>query len=168
MEVIIKSTSIQSAFEILKKDLEEEKNKPKTLDYFINLDELYENEDEKEDIIDRLQIKGVVHGYTLGKLGFNENKVLVTIKNFPTQGEKKWETVYLALYDDPRGDDVVPGSRTKIKKDCIDIARKASEKECRNTFIIVGKAAANFDRLETAVLYKTSSNQKIGEYKFIW
>jgi len=166
MECIIKSTSIESAFEILKRDLEEENNKPKTTKFFINMDKLTDEID--EEFVESVAINGLIFGYTISKLGLNENKVQVSIKNYPTQGEKKWETVYLALYDNPNFDEVVPNSRTKIKKDCIDAARKASEEEGRNTFIIVGKSAANFNRLEAAVLYKTSSNQKLGEYKFIW
>jgi len=166
MKLSVKSSSLDTAFEIFKSEviMECPDNIPSVMLY-VNLDNHNIND---EDIIQELEGKGILYGHTKMKVGDNANKVVVQLVNHPVEGEKKWDNIYMAVYDHPRGLITVPGSKSKIKKECIDIARLASETEKRHTFVIIGKSPKEFDRLETEIIYKPSPNMKLGEYVFLW
>ena len=110
----------------------------------------------------------VIFGYTSKKLGENANQIQTQVKNITVKGDKKWETKYIAVFDDPKGTEHVPGSNTSIKKDCIDAARAATSQTGRNTYIIIGKSPNGFDRLQSEVIYKPSQGQTMGQFTFVW
>jgi hypothetical protein len=168
-EIIIHDFSLQSAFSRLTEELETEgfdkENWPTYLEKFINLDE-YEgfNVETAEDF----QGKGLIFGYTVEHPSENSNKIKSRVENVVIEGDKKWETRYLALYDEPYGHEVVEDSNKPIKKECIDIARAATELTGRTTYVIIGKSPIEFDRCQAEITYIPSQKQKMGKYMFIW
>ena len=169
MDIIITSTSLYSAFQIFKRDVLEEvdvEKQPKFLDNFVDLDRLgYDNNSE---IIDDIRGKGIIYGYTLEDCGVNSNKTLVSIQNIAVTGDKKWKTMYAAVYDHPGNYQDIPECRSEIKKEAIDKGREYAESEKRNVFICIYKAPIEFTRTQAIITYKPSIGQKLGRYCFVW
>jgi hypothetical protein len=168
-EIIIHEFSLHTAFARLSEELETENIEkeiwPTYLERFINLDE-YEEFDTQ--IAEEFQGKGLIFGYTLEHPSENSNKIKSRVENVVVEGDKKWETKYVAVYDDPYGIEIVENSRKSIKKECIDVARAATELTGRTTYVIIGKSPVDFDRCQAEITYLPSQKQKMGKYKFIW
>jgi len=163
MEIIIKAFSLEGAHSLFMDEVEEKEYKPPSInDKFINLDG-YEDID-----VNKLHGSGILFGLTISPPGENINKTKSSVTNVAISGDKKWETGYLALYDNPKGDQVVKGSKSNIKKETIDFAREITETTGRDTYVIIGKYPVGFTRLQASINYKPSRDQKLGEYKFIW
>jgi len=170
MRQVVEALSLHEAFLWFKKEIVleiEESKRPKLYTSFVDLDQ-HGIKNTDEDIMQDLEGKGILYGCTQNPSGDNSNKVLVSIKNHPKEGEKKWESAYIAVYDYKTNFKAVPGSEKTIKKECIDIARAASEAEKRNTYIVLIKRPVNFKRLEAEIIYKPSQDQKLGKYLFVW
>jgi len=163
MEKSISAFSIQQAFAWLCKDVEEGEQYPKSF-----IDFTYCSNDDQDVAVDVLKEMGYCIGYCEKQPGTNPNQTQTQVIDTVVKGDKKWKTVYLAVYDTPWGDKVVAGSKSAIKKDCVDIAREAGAKESRDTFVIIGKSPDGFPRCSAQVLYKPSPKQTPGLYKFIW
>ncbi len=168
MRIEVKAVSIHHAFHIFKTEvLETLDSKPLKIDRFINIDAYNVQRMNIPDIVSSFENSGILFGYTEYESGENPNKVHVSLVNHPVKGDKKWETAYVAVYDSVNGE-VVKGSRSLIKKECIDKGRAAAEKEKRHVAVLIGKTPKEFSRLETEILYRPSPNQKLGKYIFIW
>jgi hypothetical protein len=170
MKQVLEALSLHEAFMWLKKEVIPElpeDQRPKHYLSFVDLD-MHGINYTDEDFIKSLEGKGILYGCTEYPSGENTNKVLVSIKNHPKEGEKKWESAYIAVYDFKSNFKAVPGSEKTIKKECIDIARAASEAEKRHTYVVLIKRPVNFKRLEAEIIYKPSQGQKLGKYLFIW
>ena len=162
MKKEIAAYSIQQAFAYLQKELKDEgKEYPKNFVDISSCD--HEDHDYLRRILPDL---GTAVGWVDFRPEDNPNQIQTQVKDTVVKGEKKWETVYLAVYDTPWGDEVVPNSKQNTKKACVDIAREASTKENRDTFVLIGKSASNFKRMSAQVLYKPSPKQKPGNYIF--
>jgi len=176
MERTIKAFSIYQAFQFLLKDLKEEGvNAPSS---FMNIDEIIpiregevgpvRDEDGHDEIIDFCKKYGLSAGYCIEDPTENPNQIQTRVIDTIIKGDKKWKTQYLAIYDTPWGDQVVPGSKSITKKECVDKAREAGSKENRDTFVLIGKSTSGFPRCQAQILYKPSPKQKPGMYCFIW
>jgi hypothetical protein len=168
MRIEVMAVSIHHAFFMFKNELLPTLDKkPNKIDKFINIDEYDIQRMNLPDLAEAFENKGILFGYTEYESGENPNKVHVSLINHPVKGDKKWETAYVAVYDNINGA-VVKDSRSLIKKECIDKGRAAAEKEKRHVAVLIGKTPKEFSRLETEILYRPSPNQKLGKYIFIW
>ena len=164
---------IDAAFLMLLYDLKEEnvpKSKwPKITDKFINLDKYGYSKENAEEVTKNFRgIKGTALGYTSVPAGSNNNKTKSSITNYPVKGDKKWETQYYAVLDRKDSKEEVPGSRTSIKKDCIDTARAITDETGRPTFIIITKVPVGFDQVSAEINFVAKDDQDLGEFIFVW
>jgi hypothetical protein len=162
MEKLINAFSIEQAFAYLCEG-------SKTIEYpksFVDISNL--NNIDKGYIEKILPNLNIAVGICINPPGANPNQNQTQVRDTIIKGDKKWETVYLAVYDRPDGDKVVKNSKSKIKKDCVDVAREASMKENRDIFVLIGKSPNDFPRCSAQVLYKPSPKQTLGTYKFTW
>lgn len=168
----IKAFSIHQAFTWMIKTMEDEEDKElsiiKNHKRFINLDELDIDPELHEDFIRFFQDTGHVVGWCEKMPEENPNQIQTQVKDTIIKGDKKWKTLYLAVYDTPWGDEVVKHSKKPTKKECVDVAREAGQKENRDTFVLMGKSPDGFPRCSAQVLYKPSPKQQPGLYIFIW
>jgi hypothetical protein len=169
MEQEASGYSIQQAFTWMVKRAKEDGDEsyPKT---FIDATELSEDDREllKGLVLDIQKYNGLAMGWCDVEPDANPNQTTTQVIDTVVKGDKKWKTVYLAVYDQPLGDDVVPGSKKQTKKSCVDVARAAGEAEQRDTFVLIGKSPDGFPRCMAQVLYKPSPKQRAGVYKFVW
>jgi len=158
----IKAYSIWDAFEYLKEDLKEDnyKNIPEE---FINLDEL--SGLVSMDFLDAIDGKGIFFGRTVERFGENANQIQTIVNNFSVKGDKKWKTTYLGVWADSRMD-VIPGSQSDIKKECVDKVREIVSETGRNAHVIIGKSTVEFSRIQSEINYKPSPKQEMGTYEF--
>jgi len=167
MEKEVSAFSMHQAFAYLCRELEEE-NKT-ALKQFVDIS-LTEGSDLSEStVIKFLTGIGIAAGECLVAPGANPNQIQTSVVDtkYPS-GDKKWKGVYLAVYDNPHGDQVVLGSKQDTKKKCVNVAREASGEENRDVFILMGKETVDFSRCSAQVLYKPSPKQSVGVYKFTW
>ena len=162
MRESIKAYGIDQAYEFLQKDFQNDSIPSK----FVNLDDIPEISD---DFYDSLEDNGgIIFGFTSHEMGENVNQIKTIVDNRPTKGDKKYKTVYTAVWDYTNGSRQVPGVQSEIKKECIDKTREAVEKSGRAAYVIIGKLPSNFERAQAKIYYKPSSKQEMGTYTFIW
>ena len=169
MERNIQGYSIDQAFQYLLIELKAEELELPKNKKVIDFDTLDIDHNFEEEYLSMMSGTGYCVGVTVRNPSDNpnQNQTQVIDTKYPS-GDKKWKTVYLAVYDNPFGDEIVPDSLSETKKACVDIARTASAEENRDCFIIMGKETVGFPRCSAQVLYKPSPKQNIGEYQFIW
>ena len=161
--------SIEQAFAYMIHNLDEQElNTIKNKKSFINLNDFCPDPEEYDNCKKLFENTGFVLGFIKNDPDENVNQIQTQVINTVVEGDKKWKTVYLAVYDKPSGMEVVPNSRCDIKKDCVDIAREVSQQEKRDTFVLIGKQVDGFPRCSAQILYKPSPKQTIGNYCFIW
>jgi hypothetical protein len=164
---------IHAGFKMLLYDLKEEnvpKDKwPKITNNFINLDEYGFTKEEAKEYA--LKFKGngrIAVGYTSVDISINNNKVKSIITNHPVKGDKKWKTEYYAVLDSPDSKKEIPGTRSSIKKDCIDAARKITDLTGRPSYIIITKAPDGFSEVSAEINYIAKEDQDLNTYCWIW
>ena len=163
MKVVVQDYSIESAFRRIHEELEEGQTCP---DYGLGFINVTGNEAVAD--LSRFDGLGVVFGQTLEEKGENVNDVTTQVINHPTKGAKKYKTVYLGVYDHKKSTDVFIDAKSDNKGDCVAKCREESERTGRNLFVIIGKSTDGFDRMESEIRYKPSSNQSYGVYEFTW
>lgn len=170
MEKEANGFSIHQAFACMIKEMKENDDLQgiKTPTKFINIDELNLDGELYDDLINLMKETGTVVGYCIKQPTDNPNQIQTQVKDTIVKGDKKWATMYLAVYDTPWGNEVVPNSKAKTKKECVDIARAASSEENRDTFVLIGKSTDGFPRCMAQCLYKPSPKQQPGLYYFAW
>ena len=156
--------------ETLKKENRAEFDKIRNNDNLIILDDFGFGGDAEleEEFITRFSGSGYVIGFPTRTPGDNTNQVQSQVKDEIVKGDKKWETAYVAVFDHPWGNTVVPGSRSGIKKEAVDAAKAMSAMYQRDAFVIIGRKPIGFSRVTAQVLYKPSQNQQTGLYTFVW
>jgi hypothetical protein len=110
----------------------------------------------------------IIYYKVLNSLGPNENTIDTKVNNIVFKGDKKWETSYIGVYDNPDSIKIVPNSKSLIKQECIDKCREETSKTGRNTYVIIGKSPVNFERVQAEIIYKPSKNQNYATIEFIW
>ena len=116
--------------------------------------------------LDRYEDLGIVFYYMAQKPGKNVNKIQTSVVDFPSKGEKKWETKYLVI--DRFGNLLLNNTDFKIKKDAVDAAREYTAENYINSKVIIGKSALNFSRTQSEIKYKPSLEQTDGRFIFIF
>lgn len=159
----INAYSIQQAFAWMFERDESSDSIPKKLIDITNLDH-----NDRESIVNILIELNYCVGYCETQPGPNPNQTQSQVIDTVVKGDKKWSTKYVAVYDNPYGNEIVKGSIHSIKKNSVDAARQASETENRDTFVLIGRSPIDFPRCSAQVLYKPSPKQQLGLYKFIW
>lgn len=164
MEIIIRDYSIESAFNRIPSELESLGEEcPLIKNGFINVTDNTGVAD-----IDVFKGTNVIFGTELSKPGENTNETQTRVENTPTKGSKNWETKYLGVFDSPLSLNLVPGSITTMKEECVQACKEATKNTMRNTYVIIGKSAIEFNRCQAEVQYKPSAGQTPGVYKFVW
>lgn len=170
MEKLITAFSIEQAFVQLAISQKIAQNKIRTKE-FLNLDDILSTTDREADIErfkELFEGRGKIIGYTLVPAAENPNLITYQTLNNVIEGDKKWSNIYLAIYDTPFNDLVVPDSSSLTKKECVSKARIACANEKRDIFVILGKKAVDFSRCSTSIIYKPAPGQTPGQYCFIW
>jgi len=152
MIVNIKACSLDEAVGLLKDDhdISEIKLLPILMDHLENSD---------------LEGLGYIFYRIEQKPGANDNKIHTSVTDFPSKGEKKWDTKYLVV---DISDNVLLSKQFTIKKDAVDAAREFSSENFIDTYVLIGKTATNFSRIQSKITYKPSLKQAEGTYVFIW
>ena len=164
---------IHAGFHMVMYDLQEEKvpekDWPKIRHEFINLDKYGFTKEEAEEYALKFQGNGrIAVGYTSTDISVNNNKVKSIITNHPVKGDKKWKTEYYAVLDSPHSKEEIPGSRSNIKKDCIDAAREVTDLTGRPSYIIITKSPDGFSKVSAEINYIAKDDQDLNEFTFIW
>lgn len=169
MDREIKAFSLQQAYQYLLLELEEAKEILPKNKQVINVEELG-LEGNYDSVLNLLNGTGMCAGYCMEPPTVNPNQTtsqVLDTKNPP--GDKKWETQYLAVFDSPFGDEVLPGTaKSATKKECVDKARIIVSETNRDAFVLIGKSPVGFSRCQAMVLYKPSTKQTTGTYLFVW
>jgi len=170
MTITIRDFSIQAAFLKLEDEIKAQEIKgdlPENFEQFINAG----NYKKICGDIEQFEGKGVIFGESIDDKGANPNQTKSVVHNFTVEGDKKWKSIYLGVYDSCHGPglEVVEGS-TKLatKKECIDFCRAVTEETGRSTFILIGKETVGYSRCMAEINYKPSPKQTYGSYQFIW
>tara|TARA_B110000037_G_scaffold217239_1_gene277885 strand:- start:1816 stop:2316 length:501 start_codon:yes stop_codon:yes gene_type:complete len=166
MEITIRDYSIESAFERIYAEIENQGIECETPNFNFGFINITNNEGVTD--IDVFKESGVIFGTELDSPGENTRDLQTRVENTPTKGSKTWETRYMGIFDRKDGMSVVPGSAVSMKGECIQICRDASQETSRNTFVIIGKSAVEFSRCQAEIQYVPSSGQASGVYKFVW
>lgn len=168
MRLIIKDFSLQAAFERLGDELEDiDPSKwPKDIEKMTNLHDY--DELDVEELASKLEGNGTLYGYIETPFGSNANKTQSGVNHIVHKGTKEWGTSYMAVWDNPKSIEMVPGSRSAMKGDAVTVARTATEATGRSTYVIIGKFPKGFSRVQSEIVYKPSLKQELGVYILIW
>lgn len=161
MAETIKAFNIYQAYEFLQIDHQDDPLPTK----FINLDEFPELI--SMEFLDMIEGKGVIFGRTIEEPGENVNQIQTVVTNHTIKGGKKWESVYLGVWADDRFK-TIQGSKSKIKKECVDAVREAVQNTGRSAHVIVGQNLVEHSRIQAEIDYKPSPKQEQGTYEFYW
>jgi len=166
MEKEISAYSMHQAFAYLCKEAREnDEEYPKQ---FIDIAATAASDLAESTVTKLLNDLGICVGECIVAPGANPNQTQTQVKDTIIKGDKKWKTAYLAVFDTPWGDEVVPGSQAATKKECVDVVRAICAEQNRDAFVIIGKKPDGFVRCQATVLYKPSPKQTVGVYKFTW
>ena len=168
MRLLIEDFSLQSAFNRLGEELEsvDPEKWPQDVEKMVNLHD-YDDLDVGE-LADKLEGSGILFGFTQENFGINSNKTQSGVKHVVHKGSKEWVTSYMAVWDSPKSIKIVPNTMFPTKGDSVTAAREATQKTGRDTFVIIGKYAKGFSRVQSEIIYKPSSDQLMGSYVFVW
>tara|TARA_R110000796_G_scaffold177590_3_gene294423 strand:+ start:2400 stop:2906 length:507 start_codon:yes stop_codon:yes gene_type:complete len=168
MKIKVKSLNIQEAFNNIGDAIEniDPAEWPQDIDRFIDLD-TYEDLD-LDRIIKKVQGTGILFGYKSEELGKNTGKVKSLTTKSKIELPFNWQSSYMAVWDTPKGVNVIKGSKSKDLAATTKIAKEATENTGRSSFVIVGAYPVGQPRLCASIEYKPSANTKLAEFTFIW
>jgi len=154
MVVEIEEYSFDEAFEIFKEKKKVDFEKFLIIERSLHLEEL-----------SRYEGMGFCFAYMMHRPEGNKNKIKTSVLDTPTKGKKDWLTKYLIVDANNR---VLTNKNYDTKKDAVDAARLYTKENFLNSYVIIGKSASNFSRVQAEINYKPSGNTIPGEFIFVY